>query len=182
MNCKNNTNYLQTVNEINRDLINSLNYIHEKSYPQYNNKIIAINNNLHYSSMDTNPSDNNSFYQQGLNKSINKSSFGDYFMYVDNEAEQDIQFNEMEFENPLLTHRIEKMKDKGKEEKEEKEKKNSENELKCSDCKINKAISICSHCNKYYCEGCSNFINKYEILQNHILTKIPDNLLTVIDF
>ena len=52
---------------------------------------------------------------------------------------------------------------------------NNNNILNCSDCLINKAIYKCSHCNKYYCEGCSDTILKHYGLQNHKLEKIPYN-------
>ena len=162
--CKDNNNYLQSVNILNQNLINSINNF---LYPQ--------NDNLHSSSMGTNPSDNSSIYQQWSNRIINNSYYEDFFIYVDNEVEN-IDFNEKEFKDPLKTQIIKVCKDDN-EEKEDKKNEINENEIKCSDCKINKAVNICSHCNNYYCEGCTNFINKFKVLQNHILTKIPDTLL-----
>ena len=62
---------------------------------------------------------------------------------------------------------------------EEKDNKNriNDNYLKCSDCIINNALYQCSHCNKFYCQGCYDFISNFEHLNDHILIKIPENLL-----
>ena len=54
-----------------------------------------------------------------------------------------------------------------------------DNFLKCSECRLNKAINICSHCNKLYCNPCYDFISKYETFQNHKISKIPDNQLEI---
>ena len=54
-----------------------------------------------------------------------------------------------------------------------------DNFLKCSECRLNKAIYICSHCNKLYCNPCYDFISKYETFQNHKMSKIPDNQLDI---
>ena len=53
----------------------------------------------------------------------------------------------------------------------------NDNSLKCSICKINQAIKMCSHCNIYYCEGCSDTISRYDSMNNHILKMIPPKLL-----
>lgn len=65
---------------------------------------------------------------------------------------------------------------------EKKEDNDNGDELKCSNCKPGKqgkAINICTHCKKYYCENCSNLVKKNEAGQNHILETIKDDLLTL---
>ena len=54
-----------------------------------------------------------------------------------------------------------------------------DNFLKCSECRLNKAIYICSHCNKLYCNPCYDVISEYETFQNHKISKIPDNQLDI---
>jgi hypothetical protein len=141
--------------------------------PQNNNEN-SNNNILHFSSSGKNSTNDDSLYHQGLNQSNNiYKGMAEYFIYTDKMVEEeDIQFNKMEIKEDFFTHINEKCKDS-----DEEDNKKNEIELKCSDCKINKAVNICSHCRALYCEGCSSVIEEYKEYSNHILNKIPDNLL-----
>jgi hypothetical protein len=53
----------------------------------------------------------------------------------------------------------------------------NDNFIKCSECNMHKAVKICSHFNKYYCQGCFDFVLEYESMTNHILKEISPELL-----
>ena len=53
---------------------------------------------------------------------------------------------------------------------------NNDEEIRCNICKVYKAEKICSHCDRYYCGGCVGFIEKYEMLSDHIFTDVSENL------
>ena len=59
----------------------------------------------------------------------------------------------------------------------ENDKNTNDNCIICSECNANKAVNICSHCNRYYCQGCSDFVLEYESMTNHILKEIPQDLI-----
>ena len=50
----------------------------------------------------------------------------------------------------------------------------------CSECRNKKAVYLCNHCNKLFCQDCSDYICNFKNFQNHILNKIEENKLNEI--
>ena len=128
---------------------------------KYNLNLLKMNKNEHYESFNQK--------NESFNYSENLEDFGEYFIFAN---KFDIEFNELEINNNFKTHKI------LVKENEDDSIRNYEeynNELKCSECTAKKAINICTHCKKLYCQGCSDFVSKYEFEQNHRLIKIEDS-------
>ena len=186
----NENNSLDKINELNKNLKNIINDTYNlKFYPSkcgninFGKSIIDIA----LSNMETSESDDPFTFED-----VNINSKDIFSGYLENENEYG---NENGSENCNLLKLDEEMDNIPKqnisnnnktiikielknEYKEDDEVKNDGiNFLKCTECTTNKAINKCSHCNKYFCQGCSDFILKYEQLTNHILKKIPDSEL-----
>ena len=168
--CRTIINY---INEFNESLNKYINDMDEKLYPQ-NNDEKSLNCILNFNSPSTSNSENDSFNQQNVycgnccDNNFQENS--GYFSFINHEM--GIEFNSFEFERDFKIKTI----------NEKKEDNDNGDELKCSNCKPGKqgkAINICTHCKKYYCENCSNLVKKNEAGQNHILETIKDDLLTL---
>jgi hypothetical protein len=96
-------------------------------------------------------------------------------MYVDKEVDLDIDFNHFDFRHTFITHKIQCEDDK----KENEKKNNNKYKIICSECTQFIGVNKCSHCGKYFCLGCTNFIKKYYTKQEHIFDEIKGNLLNV---
>ena len=140
-------------------------------YKYYSSK----NDNLNSSNKKINSKYKNDTFCQKDESHNNSKNLTDYFIFADNEAQNDIKFNEYEInDDNYKTHKI------SLEESEYNSIINEEennNELKCSGCTTYKAINLCTHCHKYYCQGCSKFILQHEFEQNHKLIKIEDSII-----
>ncbi len=169
--CRTIINY---INEFNESLNKYINDMDEQLYPQNNENEKSINCILNFNSPSTSNSENDSFNQQNVycgnccDNNFQENS--GYFNFINHEM--GIDFNSFEFERDFKIKTI----------NEKKEDNDNGDELKCSNCKPgkqDKAINICTHCRKYYCENCSNLVKKNEAGQNHILETIKDDLLTL---
>ena len=167
--------YIKSMTELNKNIKEFTIDKYEKLFQQGN---ADSSNNIPNLNLTENKNNDKNLSNENLNNnSMNMKEFEDYFIYADNNIEN-ISFNENEIHNEYSTHKI-KCKEEGSDSEEEKinNNLNNNNELKCSECKLNKAINICSHCNNYYCQDCSDFYMKYKEQYNHIFQRIPDNLL-----
>ena len=163
--------YLKTYKELN----NIITDICDKYYLSKNESVNSSNNKYNSNLLKMHTNDYYMSFNQkneSLNYSKNFEDFGEYFIFVN---KNDSEFNESDFnDNNYKTHKISIEENEDNSIINEKE---NNIELKCSECKTNKAINICTHCHKYYCHGCSEFILKYQSTQNHILNKIEDSLI-----
>ena len=172
----NENDYIKSMTELNKNIKEFTIDKYEKLYQQGN---VDSSNNIPNLNLMENKNNDKTFSNENLNNnSMNIEGFGDYFIYVKDKNENNISFNEIEIHNELYTHII-PCKEEGNDSEEEKINNNfnNNNELKCSECKINKAINICSHCSNYYCLDCSDFYMKFRKGNKHIFKRIPENLL-----
>ena len=167
--------FISKLNELNKDIDN----ISKKEVIPEND------NNISKSIIDINVS----ITKDESNNDSNTNNTEDYFIGEKNENDlcNDFSYLKENENSPLNISNISNtnnIKNESKkiifENKDDEYKDNKDdNFLKCSECRLNKAINICSHCNKLYCNPCYDFISKYETFQNHKISKIPDNQLEI---
>jgi hypothetical protein len=179
----NNNDYLKSINALNESLNKSINEIIEKLYPQNNDNANA-NNIINKNNISNNiPYDDYYINQQDSNKNNNSKNnvLEDYNIFVDAELEQSIDFNSSEFKQTSIAHKIQCEDDE--DDKNENEKKNIDNDNKykliCLECNIDIAVNKCSHCDKYFCSGCTDYLKEYCTKQEHIFHGIKDSLSNV---
>ena len=176
---KENNNF-DRINELNQNLKKIIEDTYQLKF--YPSKCCNFNFNCSFlrltlSDMETSESEDNPYDYDEIN--IDKKSREIFPGYLDSENGTLINLEPEIEENPKSnkSQAIKIELNKENEYKGDEEEINNDNNsiLKCSDCLIHKAINKCSHCNKYYCEGCSDTILKYEANHNHKLEKIPYN-------
>ena len=173
--------YVKKIILLNKDLEKIINDIYEMKFDppkknNYSDSILKINicdNNI--STIESEGPFSND------NNNNTSKDYANAFEYLNDEfSNEPFNSNIQSIENKINIKKIELKEDDDDDVDDNEEKNNNkDNNLKCSDCKINNAIYKCYHCNKLYCQGCSNFYLEYGEGQNHKFNKIQDSQLNI---
>ena len=167
--------FISKLNELNKDIDN----ISKKEViPENDNNIskTIIDINVSRTKDESNNDSNTYDIEDYFIGEKNENDLSNAFSYLNKKEDSPLNISNISNNNNIKNESkkiiFENKDDEYKDNKDD-------NFLKCSECRLNKAINICSHCNKLYCNPCYDFISKYETFQNHKISKIPDNQLEI---
>ena len=194
-----NYDYIKEIKNLNLNLVKTIKDIVELKFYPPKCKELNVGNSilkLIISDMSINTSDSEPFDNYFKDNNESSKDYINRFEYLEISNEQfngssseDINSNNNNNKNVIILNCNSNSKKDSTKEDSNSNNKNSinnnnnindnDNFLKCSECKTYKAIKKCLHCGKYYCDGCADYVLKYENVTNHIIEKIPNDQLDV---